>query len=196
MEYRIDRKSLLDTLSGWDAFLKRKVCLIACGGTALTLLGVKDSTKDIDLLVPQPGEYEYLVGILKDIGYRQATGSGWMRGEGFVFDLFKGNMVHTTELIESPLEKGNNTPVKELNHIYLGVLNYYDLLISKLFRSSSVDIEDCLGLVRAKRTDIDIQKLKGRFSRTASFDVLGQQALKNLEFFIKRLNKEGLYHGL
>ncbi|MFA4982270.1 MAG: hypothetical protein WC592_07380 [Candidatus Omnitrophota bacterium] len=52
MEYRIDKTGLWDRLGIWNGFLKRKVHLIACGGTALTLLDVKPSTKDIDLLVP------------------------------------------------------------------------------------------------------------------------------------------------
>ena len=50
MEYRIDRDSLFDRLGIWNGFLKRKVRLIACGGTALTLLGIKASMKDIDLI--------------------------------------------------------------------------------------------------------------------------------------------------
>jgi len=50
MEYRIDKDTLLDTLSVWNSHLKRKVHLIACGGTALTLLNVKESTKDIEKL--------------------------------------------------------------------------------------------------------------------------------------------------
>jgi hypothetical protein len=50
MEYRLDRDALLDVLGQWNTFLKRKVHLIACGGTALTLLGVKESTKDIDFM--------------------------------------------------------------------------------------------------------------------------------------------------
>jgi len=75
MEYRIDKQGLLDRISAWDSFLKRKVHLIACGGTALTLLGVKDSTKDIDLLVPGEDEHDYLVNILKQLGYKSA--SGW-----------------------------------------------------------------------------------------------------------------------
>jgi hypothetical protein len=48
MEYRIDKESLLNIISAWDSFLKRGVHLIACGGTALTLLGIKASTKDED----------------------------------------------------------------------------------------------------------------------------------------------------
>jgi len=64
-------------ISIWDGFLKRRVHLIACGGTALTLLGIKASTKDIDLIVPVVAEYEYLIGILKQLGYKSATGWGW-----------------------------------------------------------------------------------------------------------------------
>ncbi len=50
MKYRIDNQGLMDRLSAWNGFLKKDVHLIACGGTALTLLGIKASTKDIDLI--------------------------------------------------------------------------------------------------------------------------------------------------
>ena len=69
MKYRLNQKDLLDTLGLWNGFLNKKVHLIACGGTALTLLGVKESTKDVDMLVPVDHEYEYLVKILKQLGY-------------------------------------------------------------------------------------------------------------------------------
>jgi len=52
MDTRIDKTTLLNNLSAWDRFLKRKVHIIACGGTAMTLLNIKESTKDIDLLIP------------------------------------------------------------------------------------------------------------------------------------------------
>ena len=38
MEYRIDKYGLMDRLSAWNDYLKRKVRLIACGGTALIFL--------------------------------------------------------------------------------------------------------------------------------------------------------------
>ena len=142
MEYRIDKTGLLERLGIWNGFFKRKVHLIACGGTALTLLDVKPSTKDIDLLVPVVEEYSYLIKTLKDLGYKSASGAGWARDDGFIFDLFPGKRVHTTELLESPLDSGNNIPVKEFTHLYLGVLNYYDIIISKLFRGAGIDMED------------------------------------------------------
>jgi peroxiredoxin family protein len=48
MEYRLNKQKLLDIMELWNRFLKRRVHLIACGGTAMTLLDVKASTKDVD----------------------------------------------------------------------------------------------------------------------------------------------------
>ncbi len=191
MEYRIDKQGLLDSLSVWNGFLKRKVHLIACGGTALTLLDIKASTKDIDLLVPEIDEYNYLLKILKDLGYVSASGAGWTRDGGFIFDLFRGKSVHTTELLESPIDKGNNIPVKEFSYIYLGVLNYYDLLISKLFRGTGVDMDDCMMIMKAKAAEINIGRLSLRFKETASYDVSDDKVNNNLEHFIRLLKKEG-----
>lgn len=190
-KYRIDNQGLLNTISGWDSFLKRKVHLIACGGTALTLLGIKSSTKDIDLIVPNLSEYKYLISTLEQLGYRSVTGSGWRRGDGFIFEFFKGKAVHTTELLESPLDKRSHILIKELAHIYLGVLNYYDLIISKLFRGNSVDIEDCLVLIKAKKKDINFRLLEKRFRETASFDISEDRVNKNLEHFLRIIKKQG-----
>jgi len=41
MDYRINKQTLLDILGQWNGFLRRKIHLIACGGTALTLLDIK-----------------------------------------------------------------------------------------------------------------------------------------------------------
>lgn len=191
MEYRLDKVALLDRLSVWNGFLKRRIHLIACGGTALTLLGVKSSTKDVDLIVPNIDEHEYLLDILKQLGYRPASGSGWARGDGFIFDLFSGKRVHTTELLDSPVKEGKNIFVKEFSYIYLGVLNYYDILTTKLFRAASIDIDDCMALIKAKSPEIDIEKFTEHFRETASFDVSEEKVNKNLEHFLRLLKKEG-----
>ena len=110
MEYRLDKDRLLDILREWNRFLKRKVHLISCGGTAMTLLGVKPSTKDVDFMAPKVKAHDYLIKQLKALGYKQSTGSGWKReGEDFQFDIFRGNYIHTTELLKSPLEKGRHS---------------------------------------------------------------------------------------
>jgi hypothetical protein len=191
MEYRIDKEGLFNRLGAWDGFLKRKVRLIACGGTALTLLNIKPSTKDIDLIVPDEREHQYLIKTMEQLGYRSGSGSGWTTGDGFIFDLFKGKRVHTTELLHSPIEEGYNTVIKEFSHIYLGVLNHYDILTSKLFRGDAVDMEDCLMLMQSKGKDVDIRKFTDHFKETASYDISEDRVNKNLEYFLKLLKKEG-----
>lgn len=120
----------------------------------MTLLGIKASTKDIDLIVPNLNEYKYLINILRQLGYESASGWGWTRGDGLIFDLFRGKTVHTTELLESPLDKENHILIKEFSHIYLGILNYYDIIISKLFRGTTIDIDDCISLIKYIRSPI------------------------------------------
>lgn len=191
--YRINKAGLLDRLAAWDGFLKRKVRLIACGGTAITLLGIKESTKDIDLIVPIEKEHDYLLKILSELGYRNASGWGWARDDGFIFDLFRGKRVHTTELLESPLEKGKHALVKEYSYLYLGVLNPYDIIITKLFRATQIDVEDCLMLVKHEIHKINWEELDARFRETASFDVSESNVINNWEHFVKVAKKEGLY---
>jgi hypothetical protein len=193
MEYRIDKKRLVDTIAVWDSYLHRKIHLVACGGTAMTLLGIKDSTKDVDLLVPEEKEYEYLIKILQELGYKSVSVYGWARDGGFIFDLFKGKRVHTTELLESPLKVGNHAVVKEFNFVTLGVLNFYDLVISKLFRGSGVDVDDCLMLLRTKSKEIHMDVLKKRYEETFACDISEVKVLKNLDHFLSLLKKEGLY---
>lgn len=186
MNYRIDTQGLLDEIGVWNGFLGRSVNLIACGGTALTLMGVKDSTKDIDLMVPDEEEHDYLLDVLKRFGYAQVTGHGWARGGGFMFDLFRGNRIHTTELLESPLARGNHIVFREYSRIRLGILNPYDLIISKLFRGTSVDCDDCLALLAAKRGEIDLARLRTRYRETAKYDVSEKAVLGNWDVFVRQ----------
>ena len=46
MEYRVTADELRQTLASWDALFpgRGKIRLVACGGTALSLLGYKEST--------------------------------------------------------------------------------------------------------------------------------------------------------
>jgi hypothetical protein len=187
----INKTGLLELISMWNGFLNKKVNLIACGGTALTLLGLKPSTKDIDLVVPVEQEYDYLLKVLAQLGYSPTSGVGWVRDDKFIFDLFRGKKVHTTELLESPLVAGNNTLIKEFSYLYLGVLNDYDLIISKLFRGSEIDFTDCLTLAKARGDTLDRDRLEKRFRETASYDVNPDRMIKNLESFPERLKKEG-----
>jgi hypothetical protein len=191
MEYRLTKEMLIAQLAQWDSFLKREIHLIACGGTAMTLLGVKASTRDVDFIVPKQQEYEYLIKLLKDLGYKNVRGSGWARDhEAFIFDLFAGKRVHTTDLLNDPLESANHTLIKEFAHIYLGVLNDYDLIVSKLFRGDRVDFEDCVSLMKARKDVVDMDKLKNYFFEMLSYHPVGKNRVQgNWDSFQKMLSE-------
>ena len=193
MEYRISKNQLMDILNIWNRFLKRKVHLIACGGTAITLQGIKSTTKDVDFIVPIETEYEYLIKTLKQLGYQLRTGAGWKTpSDPYIFDLYRGNKIHTTELFESPLKADRHKLIKQWQHLYVGVLNHYDLIISKIFRASSVDVEDCLMLYQAKKTEIDFHELEDSYKEAAKYHEPQSRMLENWEYFKRLLLKEKL----
>lgn len=194
MEYRINKQNLLEIMEQWNRFLRRKVHLIACGGTAMTLLEVKHSTKDIDFMIPEIGEYNYLIEILKKLDYKKVTGHGWMRsGDVFRFDLFPGKRIHTTELLDSPLEQKNHYLLKEYTRLYLGILNEYDLIGSKLIRGTGVDFDDCLMLVRSRREKMDIGRLVGHCRELALYDISEERVYVHIDRFVELLREEKLY---
>jgi hypothetical protein len=194
MEYRLNKSRLLEILREWNRFLQRKVHLIACGGTAMTLMGVKPSTKDVDFMVPNDREYAYLIKHLQALGYRLATGSGWKRvGEDFQFDLFRGNRIHTTELLKSPLAEGGHSIFWEFSHLYIGILNDYDLIVSKLMRGTTVDFEDCQSLAEAHLTTIDMGRLISHFYEMISYDVSEDRIKLNMDHLLQLLREKGLY---
>ncbi len=189
MEYRINKQKLWDTLEGWDRYIPGRLRLVACGGTALTVQDLKPSTKDVDFLVPDEKEYKTLLNILEKLGYKKRTGMGWAREDGFVFDLFPGKKVYVTELLESPLDEGNSILIKEFKKISVSALNDYDLVITKMFRGTEVDIEDCMALVNARGKSFDWEKLKRRYKETAEYDVSFERIMKNLDVLLARAEK-------
>jgi hypothetical protein len=190
MDYRIDARELERTLMAWDELIpgRGKIRLVACGGTALTLMGYKESTKDVDFLVPQPEEYEKLIDFLKKAGYKQTAQFGWRREpETILFDLYPGKRVYTTELLTSPLDRGCRK-WNEWKKIFVGILNPPDLVISKMFRGTETDIQDCLLLFAKEK--IDLRKFKKRYRETARYEISEAKVMRNLDILLMRLGKE------
>jgi len=189
--YRITGDRLLETLDNWDRLMNFRAQLIACGGTALTLLELKESTKDVDFVVPVATEYEKLMKFLNTIGYREKEG-GWAHPDDplFLYQFWYGNRVFTTDLLDSPLQEGKNIPIKEWRHIYLGVLNLLDLIITKVFRGTSVDMDDCIAVFQTGQ--VDPQQLLARYVGTARYDLNPDEKMQNLRVFADRLVSKDL----
>ncbi|OGX06327.1 MAG: hypothetical protein A3G87_01615 [Omnitrophica bacterium RIFCSPLOWO2_12_FULL_50_11] len=190
MEYRGTANELMETLGAWDKLIPggKKVRLIACGGTALTLLGHKESTKDVDFIVPDKKEYERLVHFLQRAGYQQPGIYSWRRANEVIsFDIYPGKSVYTTELLSSPLAKDGHKKIREWSKLYLGVLNPADLIISKMFRGSGADFDDSLVLLQKEK--VDLKRLEKRYKETAKYDVSEARVLRNLEVLLNKVKK-------
>jgi hypothetical protein len=185
-KYRITSAELMRTIHNWEQLINFKVNLIGCGGTALTLLEIKESTKDIDFIVPIEKEHKKLMKFLSSIGYEEKGGGLAHPEDPFcLYQFWAGDRVFTTDLLESPLKSDNNITIKKWRHIYLGVLNLYDLIITKMFRGISVDIDDCVSAFIT--SDLDPERLLKRYSEAAKYDLNPEKMMLNFTAFAEAL---------
>lgn len=190
-KYRITARELLQTIENWEHLIHFKVNLIGCGGTALTLLEVKESTKDIDFIVPIGKEHERLMKFLRSLGYEEKGGGlAHPNDPYFLYQFWIGNRVFTTDLLDSPLEPGRNIPIKKWRHIYLGALNLQDLIITKMFRGMPVDVEDCVAAFA--RFGIDPEELLKRYAEAAKYDLNPAKMIQNFIVFAEALLEKGM----
>lgn len=193
-EPRLTKQGLWDILEGWEEYIPSRVRLVACGGTALTLQDIKESTRDVDFVVPDGDEYDALIRTIRKLGYRPASGQGWaIERDPFIFDLFKGQRVFTTGLLDSPLDAGKHIPIREIGKLKISALNDLDLVISKMFRGDEIDVQDCMALIKARGGAFDVEALKARYKETASHDVGEQRILGHLKYLLSEL--EGGSHA-
>lgn len=95
-----------------------------------------------------------------------------------------------TELLDDPLKKEKHSVVREFSQIYLGVLNDYDLIASKLFRGTTVDFEDSLHLASAHRRTLDRERLKEHFFELLAYHSVGESRVRsNWDSFERRLKE-------
>lgn len=190
-KYRTTGMELLDTIDNWEHLIDFNVHLIGCGGTALTLLEIKESTKDIDIIVPVQKEYERFMIFLQAIGY-QEKGNGLAHPDdpNFLYQFWSGNRVFTTELLDSPLKPGKNIPIKRWGHIYLGALNPQDLIITKMFRGTPVDLDDSVAVFSA--FEMDPGALLERYTETSRFDLNPNKMIANFILFVEALVEKNM----
>ncbi len=184
--YRITGARLMETLDNWDRLMNFRAQLIACGGTALTLLKLKESTKDVDFVVPVVTEYEKLMKFLNTIGYREKEG-GWAHPDDplFLYQFWCGKRVFTTELLDSPLDAGKHIVIKEWPHIYLGALNLIDLITTKMFRGTGLDVDDCITVFETEQ--VNAEELFERYSEAARYDLNPDKMMQNFVSFVDAL---------
>lgn len=165
---------LLDSISG---FVDEKIRIYALGGTALTILGIKNSTLDIDINLHSNKEYEYFIKLFDDIGFKKAGLIRWISQEGIAFDLFHSSYILGTNLLSDCLEKSKY--IKSFGNIELYTLSLEDIIISKLARGDVRDFDDIKRIFQ--KEDINVKELVERYRETMKSSIVSQYKQKLLD---------------
>ena len=128
----VDKSELLDFLEILDKNLERPIEIIAVGGTAMTLLGIKTSTIDIDFEV-KPEDFPVLKTALNiPHGYR--------------IDVFTNGLIFSQQLPGDYREK--SISIKNFKNIRLLALHPIDIVVTKIGRLNERDKEDIKSCIK------------------------------------------------
>lgn len=173
----MNAEELFELLQSISKFVDRKIKMYALGGTALTILGIKPSTLDVDINIHSNVEYTYICKIFEQIGFERVGSIRWRTQEGLAFDLFHGSHILGTELLSDCLRISKRS--KSFGNIELYTLSLYDIIVSKLARGDTRDFNDIKSIF--KREKINLQKLIERYKETMKNSVVANYKQKLLD---------------
>jgi hypothetical protein len=137
-----DKSALFDFLSVLNEDLPKKITLVAAGGTAMTLLDLKQSTIDIDFTIPGCDRLEF----------EQALKSN---PPGYRVDRWTDGCVFCQTLPKDYLQK--SIEIKKFSHISLRALQPVDIIVTKIGRLNARDMQDieaCITKGKVSETEI------------------------------------------
>ncbi len=127
------RSEVIEFLEEVEKELSRSITIVAVGGTALTLLRVKSSTRDVDFTIPGKDYQEF----------RRALGS---TPHGFKVDCWPDGMVFSQTLPDDYLKKSSD--IRKLKRIKLKALSPVDIVVTKIGRLDARDKQDIQACIR------------------------------------------------
>ena len=173
----INAEELFELIESISKFIEKEIRMYALGGTALTILNIKKSTRDVDINIESNDEYQYICKIFDDLGFEK-TGIRWISQEGLAFDMFYGSNILGTELLSDCIDKSKL--IKSFGNIKLYTLPLEDIIISKLARGDSRDFDDIKMILKTNK--INLKYLVQRYKETMETSIVAcyQQKLLDL----------------
>lgn len=169
------------------ADLDEEIELFAIGGTAMVLKNIKESTKDIDFLTRS--SYKDIKRLFQLAGLKEKESSKlcniWFLDNKIRIDIFYDGYIMGITLNDD--WKRLSEQIRKIGKLRLYVLNWYDIIITKIARSETRDIEDVLEII--KSNNIDFKLLKKRYYEATKDTVVRDydEHFKNLE---RKLNRK------
>lgn len=180
----INVNELFELVSSISKYVEREINMYALGGTALTILNIKKSTRDIDINIGSNSEYQYICKIFEDLGFER-KGIRWISQEGLAFDLFFGSNILGTELLFDCTNKSKF--IKSFGNIKLYTLSLEDIIISKLARGDIRDFDDIKMIFKYHK--IDIKMLIDRYKKTMETSIVANYKQKLLDLIEIKFNE-------
>ena len=175
-EKEINAEELFELLESISKFIEKEIKMYALGGTALTILHIKKSTRDIDINIESNAEYQYISKIFDDLGFER-TGIRWISQEGLAFDMFHGSNIMGTELLPDCIDKSKF--IKSFRNIKLYTLHLEDIIISKLARGDLRDFDDIKRILEVKK--INLKEFVQRYKETMENSIVANYQQKLLD---------------
>ena len=164
----IAKSDLLKWLHGMDKRLNKKITIVAVGGTAMTLLGLKPSTIDVDLCINSKDKKDFEKVLNKK----------------FKVDIFTDGFIFSEQLPPNYIEMSKE--ILELKNIKLKALSPADIAITKAARLNARDEEDIGALAKY----IKKEELMKRFHEVVGTYAGDEKAYRyNFEVVLKRFFK-------
>lgn len=139
------------------ADLNEELELFALGGTAMVLRGIKEATRDIDFITSEP--YAKIKRAFTRAGLKEEQSERvcniW-RLEETRIDLFYDGFILGVPFPEDWKELSEK--LEDIGSVHLFILNWYDIIITKLARSERRDIEDVIAILRSQHLDFGMLK--------------------------------------
>ena len=139
------------------AALNEPLELFAIGGTAMVLKNIKESTKDIDFLTTE--KYEKIKRMFNLAGLKEESpvkACNIWRLDGLRIDIFYDGFIMGIPFPEDWRKLSEH--IKGIGKIRLNILNWYDLIITKISRSEKRDIEDIITIIKSQKLDFNFLK--------------------------------------
>ena len=159
----------LDNFLNLLADLNESLELFAIGGTAMVLKNIKEATKDIDFLTIE--SQEKIRRLFKLAGLKEESENKlcniWRLGDIRIDIFYEGFIMGIS--FSNDWEKLSEK-IKEIGKIKLYILNWYDIIITKISRSETRDIEDIIAIIKSQKIDFDF--LKKRYYSIANTSLI------------------------
>ena len=172
-------KEDLETFLQLIANLNTEITLFAIGGTAMLLKNIKESTKDIDFITTL--DYKTINQLFKKAGLKEQNSSQlcniWYL-DNIRIDLFYDNFIMGVKFPKDWINQSEH--LRNIGKIRLYILNWYDIIITKIARSEERDIEDILAIMRVQKLNLSF--LKNRYYQIAETSLIADYNLKFKHF--------------